>query len=87
MTVATHLVAVNGQGRRIGEDHHLAKLSDHEVDLLLSLRDEGYSYGWLAAKFEISKSAVRWFCIGGRRGQSVAGFRAIVIVDPRRERS
>jgi hypothetical protein len=81
------MVAINENGRRIGEDHHLAKLTDHDVGLLLDLRDEGFSYGWLAAKFEISKSAVRWYCIGGRRAQTISGFRAVIIINPRKERT
>ena len=32
-------VRVNEHGRRIGEDHHRAKLSDADVDLILELRD------------------------------------------------
>lgn len=34
------LVKVNDHGRRIGEDHPRAVLTDHEVDLLMELLDE-----------------------------------------------
>lgn len=34
------LVKVNDHGRRIGEDHPRAILTDHEVELLLELLDE-----------------------------------------------
>lgn len=47
--------------RNVGQRHHKAILSDREVEMLRRLReDEGWSYGQLALKFEISKDyAVR----------------------------
>lgn len=74
-------VAVNERGLRVGEDHPRAKLTDGEVDMLLALREEGWSYRQLAEKFEISKSAVRWYCIGGRRCQTAARHKAVHIPD------
>jgi len=68
-------IAVNERGMPIGESHPGAVLSNHEVDLLLELRDEGYSYSWLSAKFEISKGAVAKICTGQRRCQSPAAWR------------
>lgn len=65
------LVALNENGRRIGESHPRAKLLDHEVELLLALRDEGMSYSKLAEKFDMSKSGVRWICVGRWRSQAV----------------
>jgi len=70
-------IAVNAQGRRIGEDHQRAVLTNAEVEQLLALRDEGYSYQRLAAMFEVSKSAVRNYCKGLRRGQSVARYKVV----------
>lgn len=69
-------VAVNDIGRRVGQDHHNAKLTDHDIDLLFALRDAGWGYKRLAAKFEISKRHVRDVLAGKRRGQAVAGFRS-----------
>ena len=66
------IVKVNENGRRIGDDHHNARLTDHEVDALLNLRDQGWSYGTLARKFEISKGAVRNICKGRTRCQTPA---------------
>ena len=66
------MVAVNEKGQRIGETHPRAVLTDHEVDLLLELRAEGYSYGWLAKKFEISKTHAWRICLGHKRGQLTA---------------
>ncbi len=31
------MIAVNAHGLRLGEDHHRAKLSDHDVELILDL--------------------------------------------------
>lgn len=60
---------MNVSGSRIGESHPRAVLTDHEVDLLLELRAERKSYGWLAVTFEISKSQVARICTGKSRSQ------------------
>lgn len=70
-------VAINERGLRVGEDHQNAKLTNAEIDLLLELREQGWSYRRLAEKFEVSKSAVRWWCIGGRRGGGVVMFKTV----------
>lgn len=75
--MGARLVAVNENGRRIGEDHQNAVLTDHEVDLLLKLRGQGLGYGALAALFEIGKTTARDICIGRRRAQYPAAFRAV----------
>lgn len=68
-------IAVNERGLRIGESHPGAVLSNHEVDLLLELRDEGFSYSWLATKFEVSKGTVAKICTGQRRCQHPVAWR------------
>ncbi len=74
------LVAINAAGTRIGETHHLAKLSNDDVDCILELRDAGLSYGEIAAKWDedmtISKSTVRDICTGRIRGQTPDAYRA-----------
>ena len=72
-------VPVNERGYRVGEGHHNVRLTDQEVDLLLRLRDEGWSYRMLADKFDVSKSAVRWYCIGGRRCQLAVRMKVVVV--------
>lgn len=68
--------AVNERGLRIGESHPRAVLTDHEVGLLLELREaEGWSYSRLAKVFEISKGAVAKIVSGQRRCQTPAAFR------------
>lgn len=73
------IVAVNAAGYRIGEDHHRAKLTDADIDLILYLRDEGLSYADIAAKFDdgvtVSKSTVRDICVGRIRAQHPARFK------------
>lgn len=84
LTVATvqkkaknRMLAVNDKGRRIGDSHPRAVLSNTEVDLLLELRGEGYSYGWLAGKFEIHKGTVAKICSGQRRCQLPDRFKPV----------
>ena len=71
------LVAVNERGLRVGDSHHNARLTNHEVDLLLTLRDEGWSYRKLAEKFEISKSGVRKICAGQTRCQIATKYKTV----------
>lgn len=68
------LVAVNERGRRIGEDHPRAVLTNHEVDMIFELHEIGWGYKRLAVKFEVSKRAIRDILTGRRRGQVAARF-------------
>lgn len=65
-------ILLNENGRRVGESHPGAKLSDAEVNLVLELHEEGYGYDWLAQKFDVSKSCIRWICTARNRSQTVA---------------
>lgn len=69
------LIAVNERGLAIGESHPRAVLTNHEVEMLLELRAEGFSYSWLAKKFEVAKGTVAKICRGERRGQYPVAFR------------
>lgn len=71
------LVGVNGLGLPVGEGHPRAVLTDEEVYLLLELRGEGFSYEWLAEKFEVSKGCVQKICTGLRRAQVPVAWRRI----------
>lgn len=75
------MVGVNERGLRVGEDHRNARLTNAEVDLLLTLRDDGWSYARLAEKFDLSKSGVRKICKGQIRCQSPVAYRAVHIPD------
>jgi hypothetical protein len=48
----------------VGEAHPRAILTDRDVEL----RKEGYTWVWLAAKFEVGESTCRAICSGQRRG-------------------
>lgn len=76
MVGATHtLVAVNDQGRVIGEDHPNAKLTDREVELMRTMHEEGAGLTELARGFEVSKRTV-WRIVTYRmRAQTIAGHR------------
>jgi hypothetical protein len=71
------VAAVNDGGHVIGEGHHRAKLSDHEVWLIHELHETGVSYNAIAAKFEIAKSTVSAIIAGTRRGQLPVGQRKV----------
>lgn len=76
MTKATHsLVAVNDQGRVIGEDHPNASLTDREVELMRTMHEQGCGPSELARAFEITKR----YCIKVLqyevRNQTIAGHR------------
>jgi hypothetical protein len=62
-------VQLNERGNRIGESNPMAEVSDHDVDLALQLRAEGFSLQWIADKFEVHKATVQGWCAGRRRGQ------------------
>lgn len=45
----------NEFGYRIGDSHHNARLTDHEIELARQLRTDGMKVGEVARKFGISK--------------------------------
>ena len=50
--VATTGQTERGPGYRVGESHHRAKLTDHEVELIRLLREGGMKLKEIARKFE-----------------------------------
>ena len=69
------LVPVNERGYRIGEAHHRAKLSDHDVELIHELIEAGVTQRQIAFKFEVSRSTIRDIHSGRCRSQSAARFK------------
>lgn len=67
--VAREGVRVNELGRRIGESHPRAVLTDAQVEQLLEQRVAGASLAALARRWGISKSGVKGLVDGSRRGQ------------------
>ena len=74
-------VAVNDAGLRIGEDHPNSKLTDAEVETIRQMHEDGMSYKTLAEKFEVSKGAIAKLCRYERRGQHVANFKTVPVLD------
>lgn len=70
-------IAVNAAGYRIGDSHHRAKLSDHEVELVLQLRAIGWSYEAIARKLDVGKSCVAKIIRGENRAQTPADWREV----------
>jgi hypothetical protein len=72
------LVQYNENGRRCGETHHRAKLTDQQVDQIRDLREEQHwSYGRIALALGISKSAVFDICQYRKRADSIVEWRAL----------
>lgn len=71
-------VALNERGNvRIGEDHPRAQLTDHEVRLVLAMRESGMRYEDIAAAMEVSKSTVAMICRGERRCQVAVRWKVV----------
>lgn len=69
--------AIDDEGRVVGDQHHSAVISDHEVELARQLRDEGMSYRRIAAKFGTSVNWAWLVCTYRRRASTVAGVREV----------
>lgn len=66
-------VSVNDRGHTVGEEHHRARLTDHDIELVRALRAEGMGIVAIAAKFEVAFSTVAKYCRGTLRGQLGTG--------------
>jgi hypothetical protein len=69
MSMTRRHVWVNDRGYRVGQDHHRAKLTDHEVELVLELLAEGLSTAQVAQKMDIAKRTVERYRAGELRAQ------------------
>jgi hypothetical protein len=59
----TAAIGVNDLGSRVGESHHRARLTQHDVDLIRDLHEDyGLGYGRLAAKFGVCKETIARVC-------------------------
>jgi len=57
-TVATTGRTQRGFGYRVGETHHNAKLTDHEVELIRLLHEGGMTCVEIASKFECTRQNI-----------------------------
>lgn len=71
------VVGLSAKGKRVGEDNPRAVLTDHDVQLLLALHQEGYGYAKLARMFEVAKSSVQSIITGRTRGKTVQRYRTV----------
>lgn len=74
--------AVNENGRRIGESHQAARLTDEQVDRIRDLHeDHGLSYLQLASMYSVSKQTIASICQYHRRAQTPFGFKTLTVED------
>lgn len=73
--------AVNDRGYVVGEKHHMAKLSDADIELIHELGAEGLSHARIAAKFDaepkVSRATVGRVLRGEQRAQTTMGHRLV----------
>lgn len=62
------MMAYSKSGRRVGESHANCKYSDHEVDLVLRLHEDGLAYRQIAKAMDMPLSTVYAICTGVIRG-------------------
>ena len=78
------LVGISEFGSRVGETHHRAKLTDHDVDLIRALREDyGLTYQEIADKFECGRSTVRDIIKCRRRWQRPETWKRVPVTDNR----
>lgn len=65
-------ISISDKGKRCGQSHGQAKLTDHEVELMRKLHESGYGYKRLAKLFEISRSQAMRIVRYERRVATVA---------------
>jgi hypothetical protein len=66
---------------RIGEDHQNARYTNGEVEMVLSLRDQGLGYKRIAKLVEMPVRTVRCICNALRRSQCADRFKTVRVPD------
>lgn len=70
-TTRVLVVPLNEYGRRIGEHHPNARISDETVDRIRELHEDfGWGYLAICAELKLSLTAVRKICTYERRAQT-----------------
>lgn len=78
--MATRMIAVNEFGKRIGEDHQHARLTNEQVDRIRDLHEEhNLTYDQLAAMYCVSKSTIAGYCQYRRRAQTPFGWKKLEV--------
>lgn len=71
------LIAISETGRRIGETHPHAKLSDADVDLIFELRASGLSMAAIGVKLGVQKACIWKIIHGYARAHTPADWRPV----------
>ena len=71
-------VAVNDNGRAIGEDHVNARYLNADVEHARQLRAQGYTYRQISQMLDMPIRTLRDYLSGRRRCQSVAGWKTFL---------
>ena len=71
-------VAINDNGKPIGQDHRNARYLDEDVEHACELRAEGYTYQQISRMLDMPIRTLRGYLNGSSRNQSVAGFKTIM---------
>jgi len=72
------MIAINDLGYRIGQDHHKAKYTNHEVEQVFILKQKGHGYKNISKIMDMPVRTVRSILNGSRRNQIVFNFKRIV---------
>ena len=75
--VATTGNCDRGEGWRVGETHHRAKLTDHDVELIRLLREGGMKLKEIAKKFECTPENISLIVNYRTRTQLGQGIRKV----------
>ena len=77
-------VAVNERGRRIGESHQNAVISDVLVDQMRDRHeDDGLGYRKIAREFGVALTTVRKICTYERRAQTADRWKTVLVRKPK----
>lgn len=71
------VIGLNDHGRRVGQDHHRAKFTDHEVEVMRQMHESGMSFYRLARVMECDESTARRICNHERRSQQPTKFKKV----------
>jgi DNA-binding transcriptional regulator YiaG len=76
------MIAINESGKRIGEDHQHAVLTNEQVDRIRDLHeDHNLTYTQLSTMYNVSKSTIAGICQYRRRAQTPFGWKRLEVED------
>lgn len=77
-------VAFNENGRRVGEKHHKARLTDAQVDQCFDLSEQGWGSRRIAKHLDSPRSTVQDILACRTRSQIAVREKAVVIIKRRK---